>query len=190
MDFTGDIEEDCILLYNILDYELAGSKSGTARKQMFKKGHGKNETTDSYSITMGHTFRSYMSPKKNRENSEIFKGLYKTKLLTEKPHLVDVITEFGSHHFPDFAFTEIQFNYNWASPPHFDKANLGDSLIIGLGDYSCGELVIEQPDKSIIKVDIHDKPYIFNGAKFKHWTDAYTGNRLSMVLYSLKKEKI
>jgi hypothetical protein len=188
---SGNIHADCSLLYNYLDYELGGSKSGTARRQMFENGHNKKENSDGYSVTIGHTFRKYISPTKNREPSKIYKGMFETVLLTNKPNIMEVITEFGLTHFPNFDWTEIQVNYNWASPPHFDKANGGDSLIFAMGDYTGGELNIDKGgDLGVVSVDIHDKPFIFDGHKYRHWTNDYLNNRMSVVFYSLNKKRL
>ena len=39
---------------------------------------------------------------------------------------------------PEFCFTSVQVNKNYASALHVDKNNCGPSLIVGLGDYSGG----------------------------------------------------
>ncbi|CAK0831421.1 unnamed protein product, partial [Prorocentrum cordatum] len=47
---------------------------------------------------------------------------------------------------PDFPFTSIQLNYNYASRPHVDKNNLGASVIVGFGDYDGGELWVHDAE--------------------------------------------
>ena len=190
MDFFTGENTDFLLLYQLLEYELEGSKSGTSRRLMFETGHNKKQNKDSYSITIGHTFRKYMAPTKNREDSKIYKSMYETTLLSEKPYLLDYLKDFASFHFPEFQWTEIQVNYNWQSPPHFDKANGGESLIFAMGDYEGGELILEKTDGNELSVNIHDKPFIFDGSKYKHWTKNYEGNRMSVVLYKLKNKLI
>jgi hypothetical protein len=177
-------------LYNFLENELEGSISGTGRKKMYKDGHRvPREEKGSYSVTIGNTAKIYMSPTKSREPSKTYKGMYETVIQTRKPYIIEYLREFGKYHFPNFEFTDIQVNYNWKSPAHFDKGNLGTSMIIGLGDYTGGELCIEKEDGTET-VDIHDTPYKFDGAKFKHWTNDYTGNRMSVVFYSLNKKRL
>ena len=190
MNFFDGNTTDFYLLYQLLEYELEGSKSGTARRLMYETGHNKKQDKDSYSITLGSTFRGYISPTKNREPSKIYKSMFETTALSEKPYLIDYLKEFANIYFPDFKWTEVQVNYNWQSPPHFDKANSGDSLIIALGDYTGGELMIETQIGKELSVDIHDKPFIFNGSKFKHWTNPYEGNRMSIVFYKLNRSLI
>ena len=193
MNFSGDIEMDCILLYNFLHYELEGSKSGTARKEMYKKGHNKPQDKGSYSITIGHTFRGYLTPTQNRKPSKIFSKMYETTALSRKPYIYEELKEFAHLYFPYFNWTEIQVNFNWASPPHYDKGNIGESLIIGLGDYTGGELCIEKYDDEcswVESINIHDKIYKFDGGKYKHWTEPYKGNRMSIVFYNINKTLI
>jgi hypothetical protein len=66
--------------------------------------------------------------------------------------------------------------------PHKDGgagAGQGVSLIIGLGDYSGGELVVEG------KVhDIRYKPLEFNGWTERHWTLPFRGERFSVVWFT------
>ena len=49
---------------------------------------------------------------------------------------------------PDFRFTTIQINENYKMAKHVDSRNAGVSNIIGVGDYTGGELLIyfEGPD--------------------------------------------
>ena len=59
-----------------------------------------------------------------------------------------------------------------------------------MGDYEGGELILEKTDGNELSVNIHDKPFIFDGSKYKHWTKNYEGNRMSVVLYKLKNKLI
>ena len=83
--------------------------------------------------------------------------------------------------FPDFDFNGVMLNRNFKCPPHKDKNNINDSLIIGLGDYEQGELVVEN-----VPHDIRYKPLIFNGSKNEHYVNDWTnGDRYSVVLFTL-----
>ena len=66
--------------------------------------------------------------------------------------------------FPDFDFESVIINKNLLCPPHKDTNNIGDSLIIGLGD----------------------SPLIFNGSKLTHYTDEFEGDRYSVILFNSK----
>ena len=73
---------------------------------------------------------------------------------------------------------------------HKDKNNIGESYIIGLGDYEGGRIKVwhnenEEPEY----VDIKNKFYKFNGAKLYHETEDFTGTRLSLVYFNLLNEQ-
>ena len=57
----------------------------------------------------------------------------------------------------DFPFTTIQINYGYASRPHVDTNNLGISYIVGVGDYTDGELWVGD--------ETGDVPYVLEGKK-------------------------
>ena len=186
MYFYGDcIEMDIFILETLLDIELEGYSTGTARKQMFKNGFGSTLPQDVLSITYGHTFRGYISKSESREPSQIYKSMFKTKIYSEKPFLMEVFKEFAEKYIPDYQFTEVQINKNFRSPPHYDKGNKGDSYIIGFGDYEDGELVIKEKPH-----DIKGKFLKFDGAKNLHYVNHWKGNRWSLVFYNLEKKKI
>jgi len=81
---------------------------------------------------------------------------------------------------PDFEYNSITVNKNFRCLPHKDKANIKPSLIIGLGDYTGGELNIEN-----CLFDIKCNPLIFNGSLLEHSTEPFTGTRYSIVFYSI-----
>jgi len=83
--------------------------------------------------------------------------------------------------FPEHEFDCIMINKNFTCPPHKDKNNIGDSIIIGFGDYAGGELVIEDEP-----VDIYWTPMIFNGHEKEHWVAPFVGERYSIVLCKSK----
>ena len=59
---------------------------------------------------------------------------------TARPNLTKLLVAYGRQNCPGFAFTSIQVNKNYRSALHVDRNNLGKSMIVGLGDYSKGEL--------------------------------------------------
>ena len=84
-------------------------------------------------------------------------------------------------------YTTIQFNKNYRCAKHIDKNNVGESSIIGLGNYEGGELLIyydgeNEPPK---KIDIKNKFYKFNGSKYYHETAPFTGERHTLVYFSI-----
>lgn len=84
--------------------------------------------------------------------------------------------------FPDFEFTSVQLNKNFKCPKHFDGKNLGNSMIMALGNFTGGDLFVSGK-----RIDIKYKPFIFNGSLEEHWTDDFEGDRYSVVLFNLKQ---
>ena len=121
------------------------------------------------------------------------------------PWLTRLLALFGRQQHPDFAFTSIQVNVNYASRPHVDRNNLGQSNIIGLGCYTGGELWVHdetgneslalQEDIGLEKlyrkgtlwrgryIDICGKWAKFNGNTL-HYTKPFKGTRYSLVYYT------
>ena len=193
LDEIQDWYADCAMIYNLVTDRFIDAKSGTARRQMYENGHNEKQPPGSYSITLGHTFRGYISPTKNRKRSQTFKSLFETKYFTDNRDVFYILKEFVDKYRPNFEFTEVQINYNWKSPKHKDKANQNNSLIIGLGDYTGGELIIDKDDDGCSFWEDHDincKFLQFNGGKYTHWVKPWEGERLTLVFYNLKAKKI
>ena len=53
------------------------------------------------------------------------------------------------------------------------------SMIVGLGDYSGGELMVEGSQH-----DIRYKAVEFDGWKLRHWTRPFRGERFSLVWFT------
>ena len=83
--------------------------------------------------------------------------------------------------FPDFDFECVIINKNLLCPPHKDTNNMGDSLIVGLGDYDYGEFVVEGTEHCILY-----SPLIFNGKHQLHWTEHWHNDRYTVILCNSK----
>ena len=94
------------------------------------------------------------------------------------PELYKLLVEFADELDPNFEYTSITINKNFKSYPHYDIRNAGQSMIIALGSYTGGELVVEG-----IPVDIRTKFY-FNGSLEKHWTNDFIGERYSIIYFT------
>jgi len=79
---------------------------------------------------------------------------------------------------PDFISDSITINHNLKCKRHIDGRNVGDSIIVGLGNYEGGELKVE--DKIY---DINQKPLKFNGSKLYHETLDFKGDRWSIIWF-------
>ena len=62
-------------------------------------------------------------------------------------HLVNVLCRYVKQEFPEFMFTSITLNKNFAAKKHRDSNNLGDSRLIALGDFTGGNLLVEEKGK-------------------------------------------
>lgn len=100
----------------------------------------------------------------------------------DNPTIYPILQKFMNKYYPNVKYNSFQINRNFQTLPHKDKNNNGNSLIVGLGDYNNGELMLYENDK-IKKIDIKYKPYIFDGSKILHWTNNYKGDRYSFVSY-------
>jgi len=94
--------------------------------------------------------------------------------------------KFFKHYYPrEFKFSTIQYNYNCRSAKHIDGNNVGNSVIIGMGDYTGGRLIIYDENDKPQYYDIKHKFLQFNGSKFYHEVDDFTGNRYTLVFYHI-----
>jgi tRNA U38,U39,U40 pseudouridine synthase TruA len=85
----------------------------------------------------------------------------------------------SSHRHPS---THCAINCNAQFTPHVDSGRgLGQtmSMIVGLGDYSGGELMVEGSQH-----DIRYKAAEFDGWKLRHWTRPFLGERFSLVWFT------
>ena len=87
----------------------------------------------------------------------------------------------------DIEYTSIQFNKNYRCKKHIDGNNMGESSIIGLGNYTGGELLVyyDGPDNAPKKIDIKGKFFKFNGSQYYHETAPFEGERHTLVYYSI-----
>tara|TARA_R110000772_G_scaffold25718_2_gene66834 strand:- start:10105 stop:10584 length:480 start_codon:yes stop_codon:yes gene_type:complete len=86
---------------------------------------------------------------------------------------------------PEFKFTTIQFNKNKKMVKHIDGRNIGESYILGLGDYEGGELIVYDNNDIPTKHDIKNKYFKFDGSKYYHEVGDFTGNRYTLVFYHI-----
>ena len=190
--FSGDIDQDCWLLFNFLEplnyYTGSERKRNQFKGAICKKNGG--------SVLYGYTWKGFL--KYNEDGTKLlrkkskYKGLFETKIKELYPELEDIFKEFGQIHFPNFPWVNVQINKDYITPPHYDSSNVGESVIVALGDYTEGELCVDR--KSYIEeINIRHKPYQFNGSIYKHWVKPHkSGCRISVVFFNSKclKDKI
>lgn len=96
------------------------------------------------------------------------------------PEVHDELMRLGEKFCP-VDFTSIHINHNVVCPRHIDPKNVGNSMIVSIGDYEGGELVVEGVETYNAKYH----PLIFNGALFHHWNNPITsGNKYSLIFFN------
>ena len=96
-----------------------------------------------------------------------------------RPNLAKLLTHWARAANPGFQFTSIQINKNTLCRVHVDKNNLGPSLLIGLGDYSGGELWVDGTGP----LDAKSKWLRFDG-NHGHATVPFAGTRYSFIFFT------
>ena len=117
----------------------------------------------------GDTRRGWNYYKTNKKYPEVFKALI----------------AFGNQVVPKgWEYQGITLNHEVKSKKHIDGKNIGLSVIIGIGDFTGGEIKVWRPDDTGGKnYDLHDKPVMFNGGVCPHETQPFKGNRYTFVFY-------
>ena len=120
------------------------------------------------SVTFGYSKSRFIknAPLKLRKNNTKYPKVYKQ------------LKYIASIFFPDFKFDAITLNHNLKCEPHKDGNNIGESYIVGFGNYTGGNLNVEGES-----IDIKYKPYKFNGSESTHYTEDFEGDRWSAVFY-------
>ena len=112
-----------------------------------------------------------------------------TSRLTNTPKykpLFEEASKLMRQHNPNFKFTSIQINENQKTSKHKDGYNVGKSYIIGLGDYTGGEVRLYTKDGDKFKdINIKNRWATFNGSELEHETTPFKGERYTLVFYSV-----
>jgi len=137
----------------------------------------------------GHSLRTGACDQKNARQVcfgyTTYRGKKKISVFTERyPHIMDLFKDFINSHFPDFEFNSVYVNKNVVCKWHLDSKNVGESLLVGLGEYTGGETSFYL-DKEII-FNIQNDSLIFNGSEIEHRSLPFTGTRYSLVFFNVK----
>lgn len=103
-----------------------------------------------------------------------------SRMSKKYPELYEKLKQIMHEHDPEFEFTTITLNKNFQCARHIDSNNVGESYIIGFGDYNGGgELNVENE-----KINIKYKFHKFNGSNQYHWVEPWSsGDRYTIVYY-------
>ena len=179
MVFTGNWESDNLIMESYLDKMDIVSGSDRNRMLYINKKLGG-------SALFGTTWKSYLTPTRNRPPSEKYSSQFKTKLLVEHPNMEKIFEEFAGFYFAEFVWTQVQINKNFTAPKHKDSANVGESVLCSFGDYIGGKTVVDfGGDKyAPCKLNPREKPVKFDGSKYPHWVEPFEGKRYSLVFFN------
>ena len=101
----------------------------------------------------------------------------------KRPYLYKLLLDFGKKHVK-VPFTSITVNQNYQAAKHKDRGNVGESFLVAFGDYKDGDLEIhEGPLKGCHNIKY--KPLVTDFTKVFHSVQPFTGNRFSLVYYTL-----
>ena len=180
---TNDWYTDSFTMYDYLSqlHLVTGNERSGTKFFNREKNSGKPEST-----LFGWTWRKNMGNSHREWDEE--KQLYKTKLMSENPELLQLFKEFSANHFPFFKWDQVQINYmpqGCRMKEHLDKKNVGESYLIAFGGYKGGDTYVKNKnDKNYTLYDCRVCPLVFNGAERRHGVSTVTqGERYSLVFY-------
>jgi hypothetical protein len=114
---------------------------------------------------------------------ERFSRTVRLSYMSEKhPHIFDELCRIGDAICP-FQYTSIQVNRNLVCPPHRDKHNVGQSVLVSFGNYKGCNIVVDGKE-----YNAYHTPIMFNGSELEHWnTPLESGIKYSLVFYQMKR---
>lgn len=106
------------------------------------------------------------------------------------PEVFEALVKFGNAVVPKgWRYQGITLNHGVKAKKHKDKKNVGESVIVGFGDYTGGELKVwDGNDKNPKALSIKDDPLMFNGGNLYHQTTPFKGDRYTIIFYKQAKK--
>ena len=155
-------------LHNTIIPKLRGTKTSPGRANVI----GSIGRT----ITFGYGMRTY-------------KGYGEFVSNKKHPELFELLVDFGNTVVPKgWSYETITLNEGVKAKKHKDGKNNGDSVIIGIGDFTGGDIKVwDAEDKNGKAYNLHDQPLMFNGATHYHQTMPFKGERYTMIFYRQKR---
>lgn len=138
--------------------------------------------------SQGHQVRTGSNKQKQARQTCFGYTLHQSKkqlsVYTKKyPYMMDLFKEFMDSHYPTFKFNSVYVNKNVVCKWHKDSKNVGESLLVGLGDYTGGQTSLKINDKER-KFHIKSQSIIFNGSEIEHKSNTFKGTRYSLVFFN------
>lgn len=106
-----------------------------------------------------------------------------SRMCWQRTYLYKLLLDFAEKHVK-VPFTSITVNQNYQVSRHRDHGNTGKSFLVAFGDYEDGELVIEDGPNAGTH-NIKNTPIIADFNEAWHSVKPFTGNRYSLVFYTL-----
>ena len=104
-----------------------------------------------------------------------------------RPYLYKCLCDFAET-YVDISWNAITLNQNYRAEKHRDKGNQGISYLVSFGDFTGGQLRIHEGELEGLH-DIDRKPIRADFSKIYHSVEEFSGNRYSLVFYTLKTKK-
>jgi hypothetical protein len=97
------------------------------------------------------------------------------------PEILEELKLIMSEIYPDFKYTTVQVNNNCSIGYHTDKNNQGDTVILSLGEYEGGYLVIDEK-----KYNTNCNAMRFDATRIPHMvTNDIVGTKYSLIYFSI-----
>jgi hypothetical protein len=105
----------------------------------------------------------------------------------QRPYLYKLLLEYGQK-YVKIPWTSITVNDNYSAAPHRDRGNIGQSYLVGFGDYRAGHLRFHESDLSG-SYDIRHSPITADFSAILHSVEHWEGKRYSLVFYTAKNSE-
>jgi hypothetical protein len=109
-----------------------------------------------------------------------------SRMCWKRSYLYSLLLDFASK-YVNIPFTSITVNQNYKAGPHFDKHNVGTSLLVAFGDYTGGDLRVHTAGDFQGIHDVKYKSLVMDFTTNLHSVEDFEGNRYSLVFYQIQK---
>jgi hypothetical protein len=108
------------------------------------------------------------------------------------PEVFKALVEFGNAVVPKgWKYQGLTLNHGVKAKKHKDSKNCGESVLVGIGDYTGGEIrVWDGNDANPRDFATRDHPVMFNGGNLFHETQPFKGDRYTIIFYKQKKRPV